>query len=73
MFRTNGLLWSLAACSLSVPLIDRVFRGDRYVWSSQPADTNRAAGGARRGPAADGAHPIAARTLAPPRPAASGA
>jgi enediyne biosynthesis protein E5 len=73
MFRTNGLLWSLAACSLTVPLIDQLFRSDRYVWSSQPADTNRAAGGAWRGPAADAAHPIAGRTLSPPRPAASGA
>jgi len=73
MFRTNGLLWSLAACSLSVPLIDWLFPGDRYVWSSQPADANRAAGAAWRGPVADAAHPIAARTLAPPRPAASGA
>jgi Na+-transporting NADH:ubiquinone oxidoreductase subunit NqrB len=40
MFRTNGLLWSLAACSLSVPLIDRLFPGHRYVWIWQPADTN---------------------------------
>jgi len=72
MFRTNGLLWSLAACSLTVPLIDRLFRGDRYVWSSPPAETSRAGGGAWRG-AADAAHPIAARTLSPPRPVASGA
>ena len=27
MFRTNGLLWSLAACSLSVPLIDWLLPG----------------------------------------------
>ena len=37
MFRTNGLLWSLAACSLSVPLIDWLLPGSRYVWSSRPA------------------------------------
>jgi Na+-transporting NADH:ubiquinone oxidoreductase subunit NqrB len=73
MFRTNGLLWSLAAGSLLVPLIDRLFRGDRYVWSAQPADTNPTAGGARRGPAAAAAHPIGARALSPPRPAATGA
>jgi Na+-transporting NADH:ubiquinone oxidoreductase subunit NqrB len=36
MFRTNGLLWSLGACSLSVPLIDWLLPGDRYAWRSQP-------------------------------------
>ena len=30
LFRTNGLLWSLAACSLMVPLIDRVLPGAKY-------------------------------------------
>lgn len=34
LFRTNGLLWSLAACSMAVPLIDRLLPGARYVWSS---------------------------------------
>jgi hypothetical protein len=42
MFRTNGLLWSLAACSLSVPLIDWLLPGDRYAWLSQPAAAGRA-------------------------------
>ena len=37
MFRTNGLLWSLAACSLSVPIIDWLLPGDHYTWLSQPA------------------------------------
>src|SRR5947208_1044816 len=37
MFRTNGLLWSLAACSLSVPIIDWLLPGDRYTWLSPPA------------------------------------
>ena len=32
LFRTNGLLWSLAACSLMVPLIDRVLPGSKYSW-----------------------------------------
>jgi enediyne biosynthesis protein E5 len=34
LFRTNGLLWSLAACSMLVPLIDRIAPGARYVWTS---------------------------------------
>jgi Na+-transporting NADH:ubiquinone oxidoreductase subunit NqrB len=33
MFRTNGLLWSLAFFSMSTPLIDRWFPGTRYQWS----------------------------------------
>ena len=32
MFHTNGILWSLAACSLLVPLIDVLLPGDRYTW-----------------------------------------
>jgi Na+-transporting NADH:ubiquinone oxidoreductase subunit NqrB len=34
LFRTNGLLWSLAACSTIVPLIDRIVPGSRYAWTS---------------------------------------
>jgi hypothetical protein len=34
LFRTNGLLWSLAACSLLVPIIDRLAPGVRYVWQA---------------------------------------
>jgi enediyne biosynthesis protein E5 len=33
MFRTNGLLWSLAFFSMSTPLIDRWLPGTRYQWS----------------------------------------
>ena len=33
LFRTNGLLWSLAAFSLAVPLIDRLLPGARYTWT----------------------------------------
>jgi Na+-translocating ferredoxin:NAD+ oxidoreductase RnfD subunit len=33
LFRTNGLLWSLAVFSASVPLIDRLLPGKRYEWS----------------------------------------
>src|SRR5262249_46344067 len=36
LFRTNGLLWSLAACSLLVPLIDRLLPGARYAWTTSP-------------------------------------
>ncbi len=32
LFRTNGLLWSLAAFSLVVPLIDWLLPGERYQW-----------------------------------------
>jgi len=32
LFRTNGLLWSLAACSLLVPVIDRLLPAGRYQW-----------------------------------------
>jgi Na+-translocating ferredoxin:NAD+ oxidoreductase RnfD subunit len=34
LFRTNGLLWSLYACSLLVPLIDRLLPGPRYAWGA---------------------------------------
>lgn len=32
LFHTNGLLWSLAACSLLVPLLDLLLPGKRYAW-----------------------------------------
>jgi len=35
LFRTNGLLWSLAACSLAVPAIDRLLPGRRYEWAGR--------------------------------------
>jgi Na+-translocating ferredoxin:NAD+ oxidoreductase RnfD subunit len=38
LFRTNGLLWSLAACSLAVPLLDRFLPGTRYQWSAGPSN-----------------------------------
>ena len=34
LFRTNGLLWSLAVCSLAVPLIDLLLPGPRYQWKT---------------------------------------
>ena len=32
LFRTNGLLWSLAVFSMAVPIIDRLLPGPRYQW-----------------------------------------
>src|SRR6266849_4720186 len=37
MFRTNGLLWSLAGFSLIVPLIDAILPAQRYSWSAPTA------------------------------------
>jgi Na+-transporting NADH:ubiquinone oxidoreductase subunit NqrB len=37
LFRTNGPLWSLALCSLMVPLIDWMLRADRYEWRANKA------------------------------------
>ena len=37
LFRTNGLLWSLAVCSLTVPLIDWLFPAGRYQWRTTTA------------------------------------
>lgn len=34
LFRTNGPLWSLAICSMAVPLIDRLLPADRYEWAA---------------------------------------
>ena len=33
MFHTNSILWSLAACSLLVPLIDVLLPAERYSWT----------------------------------------
>jgi enediyne biosynthesis protein E5 len=44
LFRTNGLLWSLAVCSMLVPLINRAVPGLRYVW---PARTTTSAAALR--------------------------
>jgi Na+-translocating ferredoxin:NAD+ oxidoreductase RnfD subunit len=37
LFRTNGLLWSLALFSLTVPIIDRLLPARRYTWGRPPA------------------------------------
>ena len=36
LFRTNGLLWSLAVWSMAVPILDRVFPASRYQWQARP-------------------------------------
>lgn len=40
MFRTNGMLWSLFCLSPLVPLLDRLFPGDRYHWPAPAAATH---------------------------------
>ena len=38
LFRTNGPLWSLALCSLTVPLIDRLLPAARFDWRQAKPD-----------------------------------
>jgi len=42
LFRTNGLLWSLALWSAAVPLLDWLLPGVRYQWApiAQPAESS---------------------------------
>jgi Na+-transporting NADH:ubiquinone oxidoreductase subunit NqrB len=47
-FRTNGLLWSLAGCSMLVPLIDRLLPGRRYAWVREPPGVEQALQGLAR-------------------------
>ncbi len=39
LFRTNGLLWSLAACALTVPLLDWLLPAARYAWRPRRSAT----------------------------------
>jgi Na+-transporting NADH:ubiquinone oxidoreductase subunit NqrB len=41
LFRPNALLWSLAATSLVVPLLDRLLPGPRYDWSRPRSEEGR--------------------------------
>jgi enediyne biosynthesis protein E5 len=43
LFRTNGLLWSLAACSIFVPILNRLAPGSAYAWSSSASRSTSAA------------------------------
>jgi Na+-transporting NADH:ubiquinone oxidoreductase subunit NqrB len=63
LFRTNGLLWSLALFSMAVPLIDRWLPGDRYQWARATPSTP----GVDHETPADGTRPAVA-ALAPGRP-----
>jgi Na+-transporting NADH:ubiquinone oxidoreductase subunit NqrB len=63
LFRTNGLLWSLALFSMAVPLIDRWLPGDRYQWARATPPTP----GVDHETPADRARPRTA-ALAPGRP-----
>ena len=53
LFRTNGLLWSLAAFSLAVPLIDRLLPGARYAWTSHKENRNEETARLRSGSGVD--------------------
>ncbi len=48
LFRTNGLLWSLAIWSMGVPLLDRAFPSARYEWTRKKGDIHETAA-VRRG------------------------
>jgi Na+-transporting NADH:ubiquinone oxidoreductase subunit NqrB len=41
LFRTNGMLWSLAVCAMAVPLIDWLLPNSRYSWPSLESATMR--------------------------------
>jgi Na+-transporting NADH:ubiquinone oxidoreductase subunit NqrB len=41
LFRTNGPLWSLAICSMTVPLIDWLLPGRRYEWRDPTRNAQR--------------------------------
>ena len=49
LFRTNGLLWSLATFSLLVPLIDRALPGAKYSWTSRKEQRHGETTGVRDG------------------------
>jgi Na+-transporting NADH:ubiquinone oxidoreductase subunit NqrB len=37
LFRPSGILWSLAACSMAVPILDRLLPARRYDWAAKGA------------------------------------
>jgi hypothetical protein len=50
LFRPNGLLWSLAACSPAVALLDRLLPGTRYEWAGRAQAPARPEKGAVHAP-----------------------
>ena len=46
LFRPSGILWSLAACSAVVPLLDRLFPARRYAWATEASGPRRPEEGA---------------------------
>src|SRR5262245_37307026 len=55
LFGTNGPVWSLAVCTLLVPLFDRWLPGRRHQWKSTPATAGATAHGAAAAVAAGAA------------------
>jgi Na+-transporting NADH:ubiquinone oxidoreductase subunit NqrB len=53
LFRTNGLLWSLAAFSLAVPLIDWLLPGAQYSWTSHKEQRHEETSRVRSGAGVD--------------------
>jgi hypothetical protein len=43
LFRTNGILWSLAATALVVPVIDLLIPAARYSWGGEASRSRRLA------------------------------
>jgi Na+-transporting NADH:ubiquinone oxidoreductase subunit NqrB len=41
LYRTNGLLWSLAVCSVLTPIIDHLLPGTKYQWQRQTTALSR--------------------------------
>jgi enediyne biosynthesis protein E5 len=41
LYRTNGLLWSLAICSIMTPLIDYLLPGTKYEWNNPQSSAQR--------------------------------
>ena len=66
LFRTNGLLWSLALFSMTVPAIDRFLPGTRYEWA-RPTIGRLAPNGVRHETADSGNRPRGGLRVVGPR------
>jgi Na+-translocating ferredoxin:NAD+ oxidoreductase RnfD subunit len=42
LFKPNGLVWALFLCTPLVPVIDRLWPGERFEWRRQPTAVARA-------------------------------